>query len=158
MRLDGKIDFKRYGGLALELRVACVPTYNGLEAIVLRLLAAATPMALPDIGLSPGDLARLRLLADKPYGLILVCGPTGSGKTTTLHSLLAHLNTADTKIWTVEDPIEITQRGLNQVQTHAHIGWTFAAALRSFLRADPDVIMVGEIRDARRRVSSSNRL
>lgn len=146
--LDGKIDFGRYSGLALELRVACVPTHNGLEAIVLRLLAAATPRALPDIGLSPADLSRLRLLADKPYGLILVCGPTGSGKTTTLHSLLAHLNTADTKIWTVEDPIEITQRGLNQVQTHAQIGWTFATALRSFLRADPDVIMVGEIRDA----------
>jgi|SoiMethySBSTD1v2_1073268.scaffolds.fasta_scaffold45696_4 type II secretory ATPase GspE/PulE/Tfp pilus assembly ATPase PilB-like protein len=146
--LDGKIDFKRYGGLALELRVACVPTNNGLEAIVLRLLAAAKPMALADIGLAPDDLARLRLLSEKPYGLILVCGPTGSGKTTTLHSLLAHLNTTDTKIWTVEDPIEITQQGLTQVQTHAHIGWTFAAALRSLLRADPDIIMVGEIRDA----------
>jgi len=145
--LDGKIDFKRYGGLPLELRVACVPTYNGLEAIVLRLLAAAKPMALSEIGLSADDLARLRSLAEKPYGLILVCGPTGSGKTTTLHSVLAHLNTTDTKIWTVEDPIEITQRGLNQVQTHAQIGWTFASALRSFLRADPDVIMVGEIRD-----------
>src|SRR6185295_1503245 len=94
------------------------------------------------------SLTRLRRLAERPYGLILVCGPTGSGKTTTLHSVLAHLNTPDIKIWTAEDPVEITQAGLTQVQMHAKIGWTFATALKSFLRADPDVIMVGEVRDA----------
>jgi type II secretory ATPase GspE/PulE/Tfp pilus assembly ATPase PilB-like protein len=144
---DGKIDFRRFGGLALELRVACIPTQHGLEAIVLRLLTAVKPMPLAKIGLSPQVLAQLRGLAEKPHGLILVCGPTGSGKTTTLHSLLAHLNTPDTKIWTAEDPVEITQPGLNQVQVQPNIGWTFATALRSFLRADPDVIMVGEVRD-----------
>ncbi len=145
---DGKIDFKRFGGLPLELRMACVPTSQGLESVVLRLLAAAKPLPLARLGLEPLALSKLRTLAEKPFGLIVVCGPTGSGKTTTLHSLLAHLNTPDTKIWTAEDPVEITQHGLNQVQVQPAIGWTFAAALRSFLRADPDVIMVGEVRDS----------
>jgi type II secretory ATPase GspE/PulE/Tfp pilus assembly ATPase PilB-like protein len=145
---DGKIDFKRFGGLPLELRVACIPTQHGLEAVVLRLLEAVKPLPMSRIGLPPEALARLRTLAERPYGLILVCGPTGSGKTTTLHSVLAHLNTSDTKIWTAEDPVEINQAGLTQVQVQPHIGWTFATALRSFLRADPDVIMIGEIRDA----------
>ena len=144
---DGKIDFKRFGGIALELRIACVPTQRGLESIVLRLLSAARPIALADIGLAPAAFERLRGLAEKPHGLIVVCGPTGSGKTTTLHSILAHLNTPEAKIWTAEDPIEISQPGLNQVQVHPAIGWTFATALRSFLRADPDVIMIGEVRD-----------
>jgi type II secretory ATPase GspE/PulE/Tfp pilus assembly ATPase PilB-like protein len=145
---DGKIDFKRFGGLPLELRVACIPTQHGLEAIVLRLLEAVKPIPLGKIGLPPQALERLRTLAERPYGLVLVCGPTGSGKTTTLHSVLAHLNNADAKIWTAEDPVEITQPGLTQVQMQPQIGWTFATALRAFLRADPDVIMVGEIRDA----------
>ena len=83
----------------------------------------------------------------KPYGIIFVCGPTGSGKTTTLHSALSYINKTDTKIWTAEDPVEITQRGLRQVQVKPQIGFDFAAAMRSFLRADPDVIMVGEMRD-----------
>ncbi len=87
-------------------------------------------------------------MAARSYGLILVCGPTGSGKTTTLHSVLRHINRPDIKIWTAEDPIEISQPGLRQVQINSHIGWTFAAAMRAFLRADPDVIMVGEMRDA----------
>jgi type II secretory ATPase GspE/PulE/Tfp pilus assembly ATPase PilB-like protein len=83
----------------------------------------------------------------KPYGIIFVCGPTGSGKTTTLHSALKHLNKTKTKIWTAEDPVEITQKGLRQVQIKPQIGLNFATAMRSFLRADPDVIMVGEMRD-----------
>jgi type II secretory ATPase GspE/PulE/Tfp pilus assembly ATPase PilB-like protein len=83
----------------------------------------------------------------KPYGLVLCVGPTGSGKTTTLHSALGHINTADMKIWTAEDPVEITQPGLRQVQVQPKIGFTFEAAMRAFLRADPDVIMVGEMRD-----------
>ena len=144
---DGKIDFARFGGTKTELRVVTVPTTAGLEDVVLRLLAASKPMPVDSIGLASRDLAALRRVALKPYGLILVCGPTGSGKTTTLHSLIADINTEDRKIWTAEDPIEITQPGLRQVQINARIGWTFAAAMRTFLRADPDVIMIGEMRD-----------
>ena len=100
-----------------------------------------------NLGLRPPVLAALQNAAARPYGILLVCGPTGSGKTTTLHSVLGHINTPDSKIWTAEDPVEIIQPGLRQVQVHPKIGWTFAAAMRSFLRADPDVIMIGEMRD-----------
>jgi type II secretory ATPase GspE/PulE/Tfp pilus assembly ATPase PilB-like protein len=114
---------------------------------VLRLLSGAKPLPLEDIGLNTANLAALRQAFSKPYGLILICGPTGCGKTTSLHSVLRELNTGDRKIWTAEDPIEITQPGLCQVQVNGRIGWTFAAAMRTFLRADPDVIMIGEMRD-----------
>ncbi len=144
---DGKIDFARFGGSKTELRVVTVPTNGGLEDVVLRLLAGSKPMPMDGIGLNPQNLADLRRMALKPYGLILVCGPTGSGKTTTLHSLISDINTDSRKIWTAEDPIEITQAGLRQVQMNPRIGWTFAAAMRTFLRADPDVIMIGEMRD-----------
>ncbi len=144
---DGKIDFSRFGGQKTELRVVTVPTSGGLEDVVLRLLAGSKPMPVDSIGLSTRDLDNLRRLALKPYGLILVCGPTGSGKTTTLHSLIRDINTENRKIWTAEDPIEITQEGLRQVQMNPRIGWTFANAMRTFLRADPDVIMIGEMRD-----------
>ena len=145
---DGKINFARFApGHRLELRVATIPTNNGLEDVVLRLLASARPIPMDRLGLSPQNLARLRQAVDRPYGLVLCVGPTGSGKTTTLHSALGHINTPARKIWTAEDPIEITQAGLRQVQVNPKIDWTFAKALRSFLRADPDVIMVGEIRD-----------
>jgi type II secretory ATPase GspE/PulE/Tfp pilus assembly ATPase PilB-like protein len=144
---DGKIDFKRFGPANIELRVATIPTNNGLEEVVLRVLTAATPKPLDGLELAPRVLQSLRAVAERPYGLLLVCGPTGSGKTTTLHSVLAHLNNGARKIWTAEDPVEITQAGLSQVQVHPKIGWTFATALRSFLRADPDVVMVGEMRD-----------
>lgn len=144
---DGKIDFSRFGGTRTELRVVTVPTTNGLEDVVLRLLAGSKALALSQIGLSQHDLLALQQMARKPYGLILVCGPTGSGKTTTLHSLISDINTDSRKIWTAEDPIEITQPGLRQVQMNPRIGWTFAAAMRTFLRADPDVIMIGEVRD-----------
>ena len=145
---DGKIDFRRFGPAPVELRVATVPTTGGLEDVVMRVLAAAKPVPMDDLGLETGVLNSIKRLISKPHGLFVVCGPTGSGKTTTLHSLLAFLNTAERKIWTAEDPIEITQPGLRQVQVNAKIGWTFAAAMRSFMRADPDVIMVGEMRDA----------
>ena len=145
---EGKISFRRYGPVDVELRITTVPTSNGLEDVVMRVLAAATPKPLEEIGFEPEEVASLKRLIARPHGLFLVCGPTGSGKTTTLHSLLAHLNTSDAKIWTAEDPIEIVQPGLRQVQMNAKIGWTFAAAMKSFLRADPDVIMVGEMRDA----------
>jgi type II secretory ATPase GspE/PulE/Tfp pilus assembly ATPase PilB-like protein len=144
---DGKIDFSRFGGTNSELRVVTVPTANGLEDVVLRLLAGSKAMPLSQIGLNRHDLETLQSVARKPYGLILVCGPTGSGKTTTLHSLISDINTDSRKIWTAEDPIEITQQGLRQVQVNSRIGWTFAAAMRTFLRADPDVIMIGEVRD-----------
>lgn len=144
---DGKIDFQQYGPIKLELRVATIPTANGLEDIVMRLLASSKPVPLEKLGLSQQHLSILQSLVATPYGLILVCGPTGSGKTTSLHSLLGDINKPDRKIWTAEDPVEITQKGLRQVQVNPKIGWTFAQAMRSFLRADPDVIMVGEMRD-----------
>ncbi len=144
---DGKIDFARFGGPPVELRVVTVPTSRGLEDVVLRLLAGAKPLPLENIGLSEPNLAAMRAVVRKSYGLVLVCGPTGCGKTTTLHSVVRDINTAGRKIWTAEDPIEITQSGLRQVQVNPRIGWTFAAAMRTFLRADPDVIMIGEMRD-----------
>ena len=144
---DGKIDFSRYGEADIELRVAVIPTRDGLEDVVIRLLTNTAAVSLDYLGLDRKTLETLRSIICKQQGLFLVCGPTGSGKTTTLHSVLAHLNQGATKIWTAEDPIEITQPGLCQVQVNSRIGWTFASALRSFLRADPDVIMVGEMRD-----------
>jgi type II secretory ATPase GspE/PulE/Tfp pilus assembly ATPase PilB-like protein len=142
---DGKIRFRTAKG-TLELRVAVVPTAGG-EDLVLRLLAASKPVPLEEMALSPRNLAAFREAINAPYGMMLVVGPTGSGKTTTLHSALAEINKPDRKIWTAEDPVEITQPGLRQVQVHPKIGFDFAAAMRAFLRADPDVIMVGEIRD-----------
>ncbi len=145
---DGKITLGKFvNGSRLELRVATIPTSNGLEDAVLRLLSSAKLIPLEDIGMSPDNLARVKDMVQRPYGMFLCVGPTGSGKTTTLHSALGFINGPDRKIWTAEDPIEITQQGLRQVQVNPKIDWTFAKALRSFLRADPDVIMVGEIRD-----------
>ncbi|MBL8436851.1 MAG: Flp pilus assembly complex ATPase component TadA [Zoogloeaceae bacterium] len=144
---DGKIKFRKYAPLDLELRVATVPTAGGMEDVVMRLLGNSEPLPLEDLGLLPFNLKMLKDTVAKPYGLFFVCGPTGSGKTTTLHSILAHINTPDTKIWTAEDPVEITQRGLRQVQVNRKAGLDFAAMMRAFLRADPDVIMVGEMRD-----------
>lgn len=144
---DGKIDFVRYGPLPIELRVAIIPTANGLEDVVMRILGGMEPMPIDKLGLAERDLKQLKQMISHSYGLILVVGPTGSGKTTTLHSLLHDINRPDIKIWTAEDPVEITQPGLRQVQINSKIDWTFATAMRAFLRADPDVIMVGEMRD-----------
>ncbi len=144
---DGKISFKKYGGLDIELRVATVPTQGGVEDIVMRILAAGEPIPLDKMGFSPNNYENFVGCITKPYGIIFVCGPTGSGKTTTLHSALGYINKDDIKIWTAEDPVEITQKGLRQVQVKPKIGFDFAAAMRAFLRADPDVIMVGEMRD-----------
>jgi type II secretory ATPase GspE/PulE/Tfp pilus assembly ATPase PilB-like protein len=144
---DGKIDFKKYSPLKIELRVATIPTTAGQEDVVMRILASGEPIPLDKLGISDANYKALVNIVAKPYGLFFVCGPTGSGKTTTLHSILGHLNTPERKIWTAEDPVEITQRGLRQVQVQPKIGFDFAAAMRAFLRADPDVIMVGEMRD-----------
>jgi len=145
---DGKINFARFSPQhRLELRVATIPTNNGMEDVVMRLLASAKPLPLDRIALSPHNLKALKTAVERPYGMVLCVGPTGSGKTTTLHSALSHINVPERKIWTAEDPVEITQPGLRQVQVNPKIDWTFAKALRAFLRADPDVIMVGEIRD-----------
>ncbi len=109
---DGKIKFRKFGPLDIELRVATIPSAGGVEDIVMRILAAGEPIPLDKLGLSARNLSNLKDTVSKPYGLFFVCGPTGSGKTTTLHSVLGYLNTPDTKIWTAEDPVEITQKGL----------------------------------------------
>ena len=144
---DGKIKFKRAGGDEIELRVATIPTQGGVEDVVMRILARGTIMPLEEMGLLERNYKGLLNICEKPYGMILCVGPTGSGKTTTLHAALHHINTPNKKIWTAEDPVEITQYGLRQVQVHPKIGLDFAAVTRAFLRADPDVIMVGEMRD-----------
>lgn len=144
---DGKIQFSRFGPAAIELRVAIVPTSNGLEDVVMRLLMRGKLLPMEALDIAPAQLDRIKAMMRKPQGIVLACGPTGSGKTSTLHALLGHINTPDRKIWTAEDPVEITQPGLRQVQIQPKIGWDFASTLRSFLRADPDVIMVGEMRD-----------
>jgi type II secretory ATPase GspE/PulE/Tfp pilus assembly ATPase PilB-like protein len=143
---DGKIRFKGPMG-TIELRVATIPTSGGNEDVVMRLLAASKPLPLDRMGFSDRNISEFKKILEKPYGICLVVGPTGSGKTTTLHSGLGYINTVDMKIWTAEDPVEITQAGLRQVQVHPKIDFTFAVAMRAFLRADPDVIMVGEMRD-----------
>jgi len=144
---DGKIKFKKYGGKDIELRVATVPTQGGMEDVVMRILAAGEPIPLEKLGMTQRNFENFVSVITQPYGIIFVCGPTGSGKTTSLHSALGYINKTETKIWTAEDPVEITQKGLRQVQVKPKIGFDFAAAMRAFLRADPDVIMVGEMRD-----------
>ena len=144
---DGKIKFKRKGVPAFELRVATLPTAGGYEDVVMRILASAGAMKVDEMGLTERNLKVLKAVSANPYGLILAVGPTGSGKTTTLHAILNHINTPGIKIWTAEDPIEITQVGLRQTEVKPKIGLDFARMMRAFLRADPDVIMIGEMRD-----------
>ena len=143
---SGKI-MLRYEGRKIEYRLEVTPTIGNQEDAVLRILAASKPLPLDAMGFSSPNLIKFREILAKPYGIILCVGPTGSGKTTSLHSALGHINTPVRKIWTAEDPVEITQNGLRQVQVHPKIGFNFSDALRSFLRADPDVIMIGEMRD-----------
>ncbi|MDH5480071.1 MAG: ATPase, T2SS/T4P/T4SS family, partial [Nitrosomonas sp.] len=136
---DGKIKFKKYGPLDIELRVATIPSAGGVEDVVMRILAAGDPIPLDNMGFTSQNLEELKNIISKPYGLFFVCGPTGSGKTTTLHSILKHLNRDETKIWTAEDPVEITQKGLRQVQMNVKAGLTFPVVMKAFLRADPDI-------------------
>jgi type II secretory ATPase GspE/PulE/Tfp pilus assembly ATPase PilB-like protein len=144
---DGKIPFKKFGARDIELRVATIPTTGGQEDAVLRILAASKPIPIEKLGMETDNLDKFKQIVEQPYGIFLCVGPTGSGKTTTLHSGLGFLNKPDVKIWTAEDPVEITQNGLRQVSVLPKIGFTFEKALRSFLRLDPDIIMIGEMRD-----------
>jgi type II secretory ATPase GspE/PulE/Tfp pilus assembly ATPase PilB-like protein len=134
------------GDRKIEMRVATLPTVHG-ESVVMRLLTSGSPMELENLNLSAQNQAQIMTIAAQPHGLFLVVGPTGSGKTTTLHAVLSKLNAPEKKIWTAEDPVEITQDGLQQVQVQPKIDFTFAKAMRAFLRADPDVILIGEMRD-----------
>ncbi len=146
---DGRIVFKQYTrkGIDLDLRVSTAPLNHG-EGTVMRILdKQKSTLPLPALGFSEENLKRYRECIRQPYGMILHCGPTGSGKSMTLYSALNEINTPDVVIRTAEDPIEYTLPGLNQMQMHRQIGLTFASALRSFLRQDPDIILVGEIRD-----------
>jgi type IV pilus assembly protein PilB len=146
---DGRIVFKQYTkkNLDLDLRVSTAPLNHG-EGVVMRILdKQKTTLPLPALGFSEENLARYRECIRQPYGMILHCGPTGSGKSMTLYSALNEINTPDIVIRTAEDPIEYTLPGLLQMQMHRQIGLTFATALRAFLRQDPDIILVGEIRD-----------
>jgi type II secretory ATPase GspE/PulE/Tfp pilus assembly ATPase PilB-like protein len=144
---DGKIKFRRKGVPSFELRVATLPTAGGYEDVVMRILASAGAMAIDEMGLTQRNLKVMKKIIHMPYGLILAVGPTGSGKTTSLHAILGHINKPGVKIWTAEDPIEITQPGLRQTEVRPKIGLDFARMMRAFLRADPDIIMIGEMRD-----------
>jgi len=144
---DGKIKFRRKGVPTFELRIATLPTQGGYEDVVMRILASAGAMQLDEMGMTARNTKVMKRIVAKPYGLILAVGPTGSGKTTSLHAILSYINKPGIKIWTAEDPIEITQAGLRQVEVKPKIGLDFARVMRAFLRADPDVIMIGEMRD-----------
>jgi type IV pilus assembly protein PilB len=144
---DGRIKIKMGGGKEMDFRVSVCPTLFG-EKVVMRLLDKSNlQLDMTKLGFDPQPLAWFKEAIERPYGMVLVTGPTGSGKTTTLYSALSSLNQIDTNISTAEDPVEFNFAGINQVQMHEDIGLNFAAALRSFLRQDPDIIMIGEIRD-----------
>jgi type II secretory ATPase GspE/PulE/Tfp pilus assembly ATPase PilB-like protein len=144
---DGKIKVRRKGIQEFELRMSTMPTAGKFEDTVLRILTRTNSLKLDQIGLNERNLKLLQRLIQRPYGMVLCVGPTGSGKTTTLHAILATINQPGVKIWTVEDPVEITQAGLRQVQVRSKIGLDFARVMRGFLRLDPDIIMIGEMRD-----------
>ena len=143
---DGRIK-TRVKGRELDLRVSTVPTVHG-ESVVMRVLdRASVRFSLEQMGFEADTLERFNALLARPHGILLVTGPTGSGKTTTLYAALSKLDASTQKIITVEDPVEYQLEGINQIQVHTQIGLTFANALRSILRQDPDIIMIGEMRD-----------
>jgi type IV pilus assembly protein PilB len=143
---DGRIEH-RAGGRELDVRVSVLPTNSGQTCVMRLLDREANLLSLSDLGMSPAGLEWFSRLIEKPNGIFLVTGPTGSGKTTTLYAALQTLNRPDKKILTVEDPVEYRIAGINQVQVHPHIGLDFARVLRAFLRQAPNVVLVGEIRD-----------
>ncbi len=142
---DGRIKIK-VSGQEIDLRVSILPTQFG-ESIDIRILVSSMLYSLKSLGLSPADIELLEKLIKKPHGIIFVTGPTGSGKTTTLYACLSKINNKDRKIITIEDPIEYQLKGITQIQVHPKIGLDFTAGLRSMLRHDPDIMMVGEVRD-----------
>jgi type IV pilus assembly protein PilB len=143
---DGRVPL-RVGEKPIDLRVAVLPTVYG-EQVVIRILDKGNvSLGMGNVGFLPDQLQKLRNMYTQPYGCLLVTGPTGSGKSTTLYSALAEVSTVEKKVITVEDPVEYRIKGINQVQVHAKAGMTFAAALRSILRCDPDIVMIGEMRD-----------
>ncbi|GAH82417.1 unnamed protein product, partial [marine sediment metagenome] len=143
---DGRINV-RVGSKVIDLRVSVIPTIYG-EKVVMRILDKSSLMLdMKDLGFEENALRRFIQAIEQPYGIVLVTGPTGSGKSTTLYSALSRLNTKEVQIITAEDPVEYNLKGINQVQINEDIGFTFAKALRSFLRQSPNIIMVGEIRD-----------
>src|SRR5690606_29354868 len=143
---DGRIELQ-VAGHPVDLRVSVLPTMYG-ESVVMRVLDRSNvELSLDRVGFSPEDFKLVSRLISKPNGIVIVTGPTGSGKTTTLYAALATLNSPEVKILTAEDPVEYDIDGLCQVQVNPEVELTFAAALRSFLRQDPDIILVGEIRD-----------
>ena len=143
---DGRFRFSTKGGNVVDLRVSIMPQLYG-EKVVMRVLAAARPLSLTEIGLLKESLEKVRKAISRTFGAIFVCGPTGSGKTTTLYSILSILNRPEVNIITIEDPIEYAIKYINQIQVNPQVGLTFARGLRSILREDPDIILVGEIRD-----------
>ena len=142
---DGRIRLRR-AGRPIDLRVSTMPVRHG-ERVVLRILEKQTDFSLDACGMSPDTLVNFRELIKTPYGIILVCGPTGSGKTTTLYSALSEINSPDKNILTIEDPIEYELRGIGQTQVNHKIGLNFARVVRAHLRQDPDIILIGETRD-----------
>ncbi|MBN2801368.1 MAG: type II secretion system ATPase GspE [Deltaproteobacteria bacterium] len=142
---DGRIR-KKMGGREIDMRISTVPVRHG-ERVVMRLLEKGGVFSLDGTGMQGPLLAQFRELIRQPHGIVLVCGPTGSGKSTTLYSAISEINSPDKNILTVEDPVEYELHGIGQVQVNSRIDLTFASALRSFLRQDPDVILVGEVRD-----------
>ena len=143
---DGRFRIKVEDAIEVDVRVSIMPTYYG-ENVIMRVLAATTTFDLKNIGLSRADLGKIQNAIGKSYGMILANGPTGSGKTTLLYTILKQLNKSDTSVITIEDPIEYSLEGTTQIQANNEVGLTFANGLRSILRQDPNIIMVGEIRD-----------
>ncbi|RMD61362.1 type II/IV secretion system protein [Candidatus Parcubacteria bacterium] len=143
---DGRFKARIENLGAIDVRVSIIPTFYG-ENAVMRILAETQIFSLEDLGFSGDDLEKVKRAIKRPHGMILANGPTGSGKTTTLYTILKELNTPEVSIITIEDPVEYSIEGTSQIQTNARVGLTFASGLRSILRQDPNIIMVGEIRD-----------
>jgi len=145
--LQGKLLLREFSQLDVELRATFIPSAGGMEDVVLHLLASGAPMPLERLGMRPATQDSLRAAIDTTHGLFLLCGPAGSGRTTALHSLLLQLERPDAKVWTIEEPVEITQPGARQVPVRRDTGAGFAPALRAVLQADPDLVAVGDMRE-----------
>ena len=146
--VEGKLLFREFSQFDIELRATFIPSAGGMEDVVLHLLGSGAPMPLDRLGMAAATRDKLRAAIDTSHGLLLLCGPAGSGRTTALHSLLLQLERPDAKAWTIEEPVEITQPGARQVPVQRETGTDFAAALRAVLHADPDLVAIGDMRDS----------